>query len=74
MNEGNGHTDKMCLIRQATNRLRARKEAMVKEEAKPSPILEPCMVCAGTINHYYPCTNMLDIRKGGKDILNGSTE
>lgn len=39
------HTDRMCLIRQATNRIKDEKEIGI-----------PCEVCAGVLAHHWPCT------------------
>jgi len=41
------HTERMCIIRQAAVRIRT------KEDNKP------CEKCAGTLAHFWPCTNVI---------------
>lgn len=50
------HTDRMCLIRQATRRIRAKKEAFVET------MNSACEDCGGITKHNFPC---------GKAILSG---
>jgi len=51
----------MCLIRQATNRVRASKEA--------GKTNQPCEVCAGVVNHYFPCTSVINLDKESVKVL-----
>jgi hypothetical protein len=59
-----GHNERMCLIKQATIRMRAKKAEVGKPE-----VLEPCPQCAGVLSHFYPCTNIININKSDMKVL-----
>lgn len=58
MSLGSAHTDRMCLIRQATLRARARNEPNV------TPIA--CPHCFSYMGHHWGCPNVMNM--SGKDI------
>lgn len=49
------HTDRMCLIRQASLRLQREKEEGL-----------PCEICTGVLTHHWPCRErtVIDVGKG----------
>lgn len=54
MNITSAHTERMCLIRQATLRIREKKETKL-----------PCDICTGVLTHHWPCTDQsVDVGKG----------
>lgn len=63
------HTERMCLIRQASNRVRmsAKEAADALLGQKNTNDYKPCPACAGVVKHYWPCTEAILVNQ--KDVV-----